>query len=207
MTATTIPPTSGEPLLLPPPHRSTTDVSWWGMLLLCLTEGSFFVYALMSYFYLSARKGAWPPAGIDRPTLQLPIIMTVVLMSSSATLYWAERGIRRGARGRLMTGTAVTIVLGLLFLALQVREYSDKLRHIVPQTHAYASTFYTTTTVHGLHVAFGLLILLFLLLRTLLGHFTAASHQPVKTMALYWHFVDIVWLLIFTTFYITPLFG
>jgi heme/copper-type cytochrome/quinol oxidase subunit 3 len=158
----------------------------------------------MTYFYLGALNPAWPPAGIDRPTLEKPIMMTILLIASSVTLYWGERGIKQGQPQRLKLGIAASIILGVAFLAIQWSEYHEKLRHFLPQTHAYASIFYTTTGFHGAHVAFGLLMLLLLGLRALLGHFDAQHHTAVTTTSLYWHFVDVVWLVIFTSFYLSP---
>lgn len=192
--------------LLPEPPKATHEIGWWGMAIACATEGAFFAYLIASYFYLGVRNPAWPPAGIDKPTLLLPSIMTAVLVSSSVCVYWGERGIMRGEQWRLRAGLGGGIVLGLTFLALQWREYHEKLRHFVPQTHAYASTFFTTTGFHGAHVAFGLLLLLFTLLRAALGHFDAHYHLGVKTASLYWHFVDGVWLVIFTSLYLSPRF-
>ena len=173
--------------LLPPPPSSTKDIGWWAMALTCATEGAFFAYLIISYFYLGLRAHSWPPPGFEKPKLELPLIMTATLLTSSVVLWWGEHGIKKGQRGRLVAGLAITIALGLGFLALQYREYHEKLRHFLPQTHSYASIFFTTTGFHGAHVAFGLLMLLYTLLRALLGHFDAEKHLGVKTVSLYWH--------------------
>jgi len=100
-------------------------------------------------------------------------------------------------------GTAA-VVLGAGFLTMQLLEYRRELRLMQPGTHAYASIFYTTTAFHGAHVTFGVLLLLFTLARALLGHFDEQSHLGVKVTSLYWHFVDVVWLFIFTMLYLSP---
>ena len=182
----------------------TRSVAWWGMALLCATEGTLFACLIASYFYLAVGSRRWPPAGIEVPKLLLPGIMTACLVSSSAVLHWAERGIRQDQRGRLTAGLGMTIVLGVAFLLLQAREYADKLKHFRPQEHAYASLFYTITGFHGVHVAAGILLLGYTLLRAARGHFTAEEHVGVSVTSLYWHFVDVVWLVILTSLYLSP---
>lgn len=189
---------------LPPPASSSRDIEWWGMSLLCATEAAFFAYLIMSYFYLALRSSAWPPAGLEKPRLFIPLVMTAVLLSSSLALWWGERGIKKGRQARLRAGVGLAAFLGLVFLALQWREYHEKLRQMIPQTHAYSSIFYTTTGFHGAHVAFGLLLLLTTLLRAFRGHFDAERHIGVKVTSLYWHFVDGVWLVIVACLYISP---
>jgi heme/copper-type cytochrome/quinol oxidase subunit 3 len=201
MTSATIPISSDDRL---PEPTSVHDVSWWAMCLVCATEASFFVYCIASYFYLGAANPVWPPVGIAKPSLQKPIAMTIILVCSSATLYWGERGIKQGNQHRFKLGLAASIVLGIVFLGFQWSEYHEKLQHFLPETNAYASIFYTTTGFHGAHVAFGVLMLLFIGVRALLGHFDAEHHVAVTTASLYWHFVDVVWLVIFTSFYLSP---
>jgi heme/copper-type cytochrome/quinol oxidase subunit 3 len=133
--------------------------------------------------------------------------MTLLLLSSSAFLYWGERGIKRGNQRRLRQGLGVALLLGLAFLLLQAIEYREKLKHMGPTAHAYSATFFTITGFHGSHVAFGLLILLFAELRALRGHFSAGEHCGVQVSSLYWHFVDAVWLVIFASLYLSPHFS
>ena len=186
------------------PERPTRSVAWWGMALLCATEGTLFACLIASYFYLAVGSRQWPPPGIEAPKLLLPGLMTGCLVLSSAVLYWAERGIRQGQRGRLTAGLAGSIMLGVAFLVLQAREYADKLKHFRPQEHAYASLFYTITGFHGAHVAAGVLLLGYTLLRAARGHFTARDHVGMSVTSLYWHFVDVVWLVILTSLYLSP---
>jgi heme/copper-type cytochrome/quinol oxidase subunit 3 len=186
------------------PDARTRDIGWWGMALLCATEGSLFAYLIASYLYLGTSNRGWPPAGIELPALSLPLVMMVVLLASSLVLRWGEQGIRAGDVRRLRVGIGGSLVLGLVFLALQVVEYQDKLRHFGPTTHAYASLFYTITGFHGAHVTLGLLMLAFTGVRASLGHFTARGYQGVSNVALYWHFVDGVWVAIVAVLYVSP---
>jgi len=175
-----------------------------GMMLLIATEASFFVYLLFSYFYLaSMARGSWPPNG--NPALRLSLPNTIVLIVSSGTMWWAEAGIKRGQQGRLRLGLLVTLLLGLLFLALQGLEYSHQ--KFTPATHAYGSLFFTITGFHGAHVAAGLLMNIFVQARAWAGHFTATRHLALSNVALYWHFVDIVWIIVFLSLYISPRLG
>ena len=178
-------------------------VGYWAMVLLCVTEAVLFAYLISSYFYLGVSNRSWPPAGA-RPSLTKPLIMTVFLVSSSVVLIFAARARERGARGRYALGTALTIALGAGFLVLQALEYRDYLRYMPPATGAYASTFFLITGFHGTHVALGLLLLLWTLLADSRGRLADKSPLAVKNSALYWHFVDAVWLVILTCLYLSP---
>lgn len=190
--------------LLPPAWRPHQEVAWWAMVLLCMSEGALFAYFVVAYFYLGLQSPAWPPPGIEKPKLALPLVMTALLLSSSVVLIVGERQREHGKRGRHRACTTITVLLGLGFLALQVREYSEKLQHMRPQSNAYASTFYTITSFHGMHVAFGLLLLLWMLLREVRGRVDPERPVAIKVTSLYWHFVDAVWLVILTTLYLSP---
>lgn len=177
---------------------------FWGMMLLIATEASLFAYLLFSYFYLgSMAAGPWPPDG--PPSLKLVIPNTILLLLSSATMYWAESGIREGNKGRLRMGLLATLVLGIVFLAIQGVEYSKQ--HFTPTTSAYGSLFFTITGFHGAHVFVGLLMIAVILARAYLGHFRAGRHEAVTNVSWYWHFVDVVWLCVFTSLYISPYLG
>lgn len=174
---------------------------WWGMVLLIVTEASLFVYLLFSYFYLgSMARGPWPPPG--PPELRLALPNTAILLLSSGTMWWAESGIRRDAQGRLRLGLLLTLALGMVFLSIQMVEY----RHstFTPATDAYGSLFFTITGFHSAHVAVGLLMLAVVGVRASLGHFSARRHLAVTNVSWYWHFVDVVWLAVFTSLYLSP---
>ena len=186
---------------LPLDSVGTSAPGAYGMLLLILTEASLFGYLLFSYFYLaSMARGPWPPTGM--PELRLALPNTGVLLLSSGAMWWAETGIRRGQRGRLLVGLALALGLGLVFLGIQLVEY----RHqpFGPSTDAYGSLFFTITGFHGAHVAVGLLMIAVVALRAGLGHFSARRHLAVTNVSWYWHFVDAVWLVVFTSLYLSP---
>jgi heme/copper-type cytochrome/quinol oxidase subunit 3 len=174
-----------------------------GMVLFILTEATLFTTFLVSYFFLRFQATAlWPPDGIESPTLVLPAIMTVVLLSSSIPMHIADAGIRRGSRLRLRVGLLVSFLLGAVFLGLQVFEYAEKLKEFTPQTNAYGSLFFMITGAHGAHVAGGLLLNLWTQVQAGRGFYSRDRHLTVRNVALYWHFVDAVWIAIFSSLYL-----
>ena len=174
---------------------------WWVMVLVIATEAMFFAFLLFSYFYVgSGAVGPWPPAG--PPELRLAAPNTAILLASSAAVWWGERGIAHDAQRQLRVGLLVMLVLGATFLAIQGVEYSRK--PFTPQSHAYGSLFYTITGFHGAHVFVGLLMSAVVQLRAWRGHFTAERHLAVTNVAMYWHFVDAVWIAVFLSLYVSP---
>lgn len=171
------------------------------MVLIITTEAMLFAYLLFAYFYLaSMAKTAWPPSGAPELALVLP--NTIILLASSGTMWWAESGIRAGSQLRLRLGMLGTLLLGLVFLVIQGIEYSRK--GFALQANAYSSLFFTITGFHGAHVFVGLLFNIVVQIRAWLGHFTANRHLAVTNAAMYWHFVDVVWLVVFTSLYLVP---
>jgi cytochrome c oxidase subunit I+III len=185
---------------LPVGASGRRSVGWWGMAAVVITEGAFFAYLLFSYFYLaSISSNPWPS---DVPGFGLPLVNTLILLVSSGVVVWADRGARAGNTGRLTAGLAGAIALGVLFLVLQGVEYSREQASFTKD--AYGSLFYTITSFHGAHVFVGLLMLTVVLVRALRGHFATGRAEAVSNVAMYWHFVDAVWLAVFTSLYITP---
>lgn len=175
------------------------DLSWWGMALFIITEGTLFAYLIASYFYVGSSNPAWPPIV---PEIRITAINTALLIISSGCAIMADRSIKRGRTRLLSAWLGVTILLGVIFLALQMHEYTTLTFR--PQTDAYGSLFYLITGLHGAHVAAGLLMLLYVLVRALAGHFNAVRHFAVRNAILYWHFVDVVWIVVFTSLYVLP---
>jgi heme/copper-type cytochrome/quinol oxidase subunit 3 len=196
--------TSYRVLPLPGVRPVGRPLGWWGIVLVIATESAFFAFLLFSYFYSgSVASGPWPPHGA--PELTLTGINTLLLLSSSGAMWWGERGIRNGDARRLMWGLAGTLLLGIAFLTIQAVEYSHKT--FTPRTDAYGSLFFTITGFHGAHVAVGIIMVAVTLVRAALGHFGADRRTAVSVTALYWHFVDAVWLAVFTSLYLTPRLG
>jgi heme/copper-type cytochrome/quinol oxidase subunit 3 len=177
---------------------------WFGMLSLIATEASIFLYLLFSYYYVAiwSEGGFLPP---ELPHFDLAGPDTVILLLSSVAVWWGERGARRGARGQLAAGLAVGILLGLIFVGIQLIEWRGKPFRL--SSGPYSSLYFTITGFHMAHVVIGLAILAALFVWTLLGYFDRRRHAPVAIGAIYWHFVDAVWLAVFFTIYVTPHLG
>ena len=190
--------------LLPPPPSPRSHTAWWGMVLFLLNEATLFASLIGGYFYLGLGNRSWPPAGTPKPELRLPLVMTALLLSSSIVLFFGEKGFEQGKRIRYRIATLVTILLGLGFLFVQAREYADKLKAHSPSENAYESIFFTITGLHGTHVAFGVLFLVWALCREWSGTTHPRYPLAIKNSSLYWHFVDGVWLVILTCLYLSP---
>ncbi|HEY6830214.1 MAG TPA: cytochrome c oxidase subunit 3 [Gemmatimonadaceae bacterium] len=195
--------TAANPYELPinPAHHA--NPGWWAMALIITTEAMLFAYMLFSYFYIGSMTiGPFPSSG--PPKLDLTLPNTAILLLSSGTMLWAERGIRAGNQLRLRLGMLITLVLGIVFLLIQGIEYSHK--QIALQSNAYSGLFFTITGLHGAHVFVGLLLNAVVQVWAWRGWFTAERHLAVTNAAMYWHFVDAVWLVVFFSLYITPRF-
>ena len=174
-----------------------------GMALFIATEAMLFVMLFWSYVYLGRNAGA---TAWERPAPRLfyPMVMLAVLLLSSAVVHWAElrvdRGHTRAARGAVLA----TILLGVSFLWLQKLEYAERLKEITPVTSAYGSIFYLITGIHGAHVVLGVLMLAYVLVLPQIGETDRPPHRPLHNAAMYWHFVDAVWVLIVGMLYVVP---
>jgi heme/copper-type cytochrome/quinol oxidase subunit 3 len=177
----------------------------YGMILFIISEVFFFIAFFWAFFHSSlapsVELGAiWPPHGIQvLNAWEVPLLNTVILLSSGATVTWAHHAIISGDRQGAITGLALTILLALIFTALQGLEYYE-----APFTIAdgvYGTTFYIATGFHGLHVIIGTIFLTVCLLRLIKYHFTKHHHFGFEAAAWYFHFVDVVWLFLFVTIY------
>ncbi len=187
---------------LPTRLSGTRSPAWWGMLWFCATEAMLFASFIGAYYFLRGAVQAFGAEGGRYVPLGRPLVMTVLLVTSSVSAWWGEAGIKRGDALRLRIGLGITFLLGIGFLLVQAREYAS--RDTSWTTSAYDSLFITITGFHGAHVAIGLLMNLWVQLRTWLGHFDAGRHDAVSNAVLYWHFVDGVWLCIVATLYLSP---
>jgi heme/copper-type cytochrome/quinol oxidase subunit 3 len=173
------------------------------MMLFIATEAMLFVMLFWSYFYLGHDAGpaSWesPP-----PALFYPFVMLAVLLASSVVVHWAELHVDRGDPRMARAALLITIVLGMTFLWLQKLEYAERLREITPTTNAYGSIFYTLTGLHGMHVALGVLMLMYVLALPKIGKTNRPPYRPLHNAAMYWHFVDVVWVFIVAVLYVAP---
>ncbi len=154
-------------------------------------------------------EGAWPTSGpkgspfTPMAAWGIPAINTLILLSSGATVTWAHWGLLKDNRAQLIVGLFLTIALGLTFLGLQAFEYIHAYTELglTLKTGVYGSTFFMLTGFHGFHVTLGSIMLIVVLLRSIKGHFTPDHHFAFEGVAWYWHFVDVVWLLLFIFVY------
>jgi heme/copper-type cytochrome/quinol oxidase subunit 3 len=197
---------SGELSIGVPPleaRGSGRSLGWWGAVWLIATEGMLFALLLFGNFYLRAYNRHWPMGGIEDPELAKSGVRTIVLLSSTIPVVVAERAAKRGQRGLAAAGLVLTILMGSAFLAGHVDEYLTLWPELRPSTNAYGSVFYTITALHALHVLIGIMVLGFLLWRLLAGHYGAGHSEPIEVGTLYWHFVDVVWVFVFSSLYLS----
>jgi heme/copper-type cytochrome/quinol oxidase subunit 3 len=167
-----------------------------------LTEGTLFICLFASYYFLGADKYRW--ATNTPPKLLKAFIMLGILLGSSLVVMWGERLIKQ-ERYKLARGAVLlTILMGLVFIAVQLSEYRDHWKTLTPQSDSYGSIFYTITTFHAAHVIMGLLMLGYLAVLPNYGPVAVPPHRPYRVVALYWHFVDIVWLFVVLLLYVIP---
>jgi len=189
----------------PEAHRSSrVDARTLGMLLFIISEvmvfGAFFTAFFTAYFFIRVVGGAeWPAEGTELPKL-IAGVNTAVLVSSSFTMHWALEAVKSDNRFGLQSAMVTTFLLGATFLFVQINEYV----HVgfSPQDSAQGTIFYGLTGLHGAHVFIGLTLLAMVTVRAFRGHFSSAEHHGVEVPGIYWHFVDIMWVIVFTTVYL-----
>ena len=181
----------------------------YGMTLFIASEVMFFVAFFWAYFHFAlypehvsgAAQAIWPPAGIQTfDPWGLPFLNTMILLLSGCTVTWAHAALLQNDRKALIQGLALTVALGILFTALQIKEYT-----IAPFPFSgggvYPSVFFLATGFHGFHVFVGTTFLAVCLVRAIKGHFSPEKHFGFEAAAWYWHFVDVVWLFLFVCIY------
>jgi cytochrome c oxidase subunit III len=158
--------------------------------------GSFFT----AYFFVRVVNGySWPPAGQHLPVF-VAGINTAILVTSSATMHWALQSVKRGNRAGLQAGLVLTFCMGLTFLLTQIAEYARI--GFAPNDNGFTTIFFCLTGLHGMHVFVGLTLLGFATVRAFRGHFSAEHHHGVEIPGIYWHFVDVMWIVVYLTVYI-----
>ncbi|GJE61531.1 cytochrome c oxidase subunit 3 [Methylobacterium trifolii] len=186
----------------------------YGMMMFIASEVMFFVAWFWAYFEaalytadpIQASRveftgGTWPPKGIEAfDPWHLPLLNTLILLTSGTTVTWAHHALLHGDRKGLKYGLWLTVILGLLFTACQAYEYGHA--HFAFSGSIYSSTFFMATGFHGAHVIIGTIFLGICLYRAYLGQFTTTQHLGFEFAAWYWHFVDVVWLFLFAAIYV-----
>ena len=185
----------------PVAHQSSRVTSTvLGMLLFIASEIMLFGSFFTAYFFVRVVNGyAWPPHGFELPRY-VAGINTAILVTSSFTMHWALRSIRRNNRAGLQAGLVLTFLMGLTFLLTQFIEYARV--GFAPHDNAFTTIFFCLTGLHGAHVFVGLTILLFATIRAFRGHFDSEHYHGVELPGIYWHFVDVMWIVVYATVYI-----
>jgi cytochrome c oxidase subunit III len=182
-------------------HQSSrVDSATLGMLLFIASEVMVFGSFFTAYFFVRVVNNyPWPPEGSELPVF-VAGVNTAILVTSSFTMHWATQAIKRGNRAGLQAGMVLTLALGICFLLTQAREYSRI--GFAPHDNAFGTVFYALTGLHGAHVLVGLTLLSMVTVRSFRGHYSPEHHHGVEIPGIYWHFVDVMWVIVYTTVYI-----
>ena len=172
----------------------------YGMIFFIVSEVMFFTAFFAAYFFLRAHNPEWPPANIETLPIHIPVLGTLILLSSGATVTWAHHALLTNRRGDAILATFLTWQLGLMFTALQSYEYSHASFGF--SDGVYATVFYMLTGFHGFHVFLGTCMLMFAHWRLQKGDFSRHNHFYFEATAWYWHFVDVVWIGLFLFIYV-----
>jgi cytochrome c oxidase subunit 3 len=188
----------------PPANRSSRlDPTVFGMLLFIASEAMLFGSFFAAYFFVRVVNPSapeiWPPEPFELPVF-VASVNTAILVTSSFTVHWATQAIKRNDRNGLKAGLVVTILLGLAFLLTQAVEYAHVGFNL--GDGAFASSFFGLTGLHGAHVFVGLTLLTIAAVRAFRGHYTAEHHHGVEIPAIYWHFVDVMWIVVWVAVYL-----
>ena len=172
-----------------------------GIFLFIASEVMLFGAFFTAYFFVRVVNEAevWPPEGFHLPVF-VAGVNTAILVTSSFTIHWALQSIKRDSRAGLQAGLVLTLALGTTFLITQMLEYSRI--GFAPRDGAFGSSFYGLTGLHGAHVLVGLILLAVATVRSFRGHYSAAHHHGVEIPGIYWHFVDVMWIVVYATVYI-----
>jgi heme/copper-type cytochrome/quinol oxidase subunit 3 len=179
-------------------------LGWWGVGALVTTEAALFAFLLFSYYYTCVTA---PDDWVlePHPSLKVALPDTILLVASSFVAWWGERGILTRQRSQALVGFGGAFVMGAVFALVQCYEWHSKAFSL--GTSSYGSLYFVTTGFHMAHVVVGVLILAAIFVWTALDYFSPRRRLSVSAGVLYWHFVDVVWLFVFTTYYITPYLG
>ena len=179
---------------------SRVDAPLLGMFLFIISEVMLFGAFFTAYFFIRVvGDSPWPAPGEHLPVV-VAGINTAILVSSSFTMHWALEGARNENRAALRVGMLTTFLLGLTFLCIQINEYV--FIGFAPADNAQGSIFYGLTGLHGAHVFVGLTLLAMATIRAFRGHFTTKEHRGIEIPGIYWHFVDVMWIVVYTVVYI-----
>jgi heme/copper-type cytochrome/quinol oxidase subunit 3 len=175
---------------------------WHAMWCVIATEFMLFVCMFGSYYYLGTHRH-WNNTETP-PHLTYAFILLAILLISSLVLGWGERQVKNGSSGTGRAALWATVGMGLIFVVLQCFEYIDHWKTLAPYSDTYGSIFYAITTLHAAHVIAGILMLSYVGILPRYGETRGTPHLVYSTVALYWHFVDFVWIVVVALLYVAP---
>jgi heme/copper-type cytochrome/quinol oxidase subunit 3 len=183
------------------PETRGYSTAFWGMAVLITTESMIFIALLAAYFFVRASSSQWPQGGIEAPKLLRPSIFTVVLLGSSLPLFWMEVALRRGRMQQVRMALLLSFLMGLAFI---VNTAYDFVHPEFPWTeNAYTSLHTTIVGLHAIHVCIGLGMSLAVQVKAWTGRISREHHVTPEVFALYWHFVDVVWIFVFSSLFLS----
>jgi heme/copper-type cytochrome/quinol oxidase subunit 3 len=183
-------------------RRRGYSTAWWGMVVLITTEAMIFLSLLSAYFFLRATSRQWPIGGLPRPELHRTIVFTVVLLGSSIPIFWMEHALRRGHMRQVKGTLLAAFLMGAAFLGNTAYDFTHM--EFGWRENAYSSLFHTILGLHGLHVLVGLLMSIVVQVKVWMGKVSRERHTTPEIFALYWHFVDGVWVFVFASLIVSP---
>lgn len=192
------------------PHYGRASVGKIGMWIFLLSDAFSFGGLLLAYGILRGGSDVWRDPALKEPALGINFtaVLTFILICSSVTMVLAHAAAVEGKRQETIKYLGLTILGGVLFLTGQYQEYWGIVGHglisegLIFGKSAYATTFFVTTSFHGLHVLTGTIYLIVILIRTAMGKYDGGNHDHIEICGLFWHFVDLVWILVFTFIYL-----
>lgn len=185
-------------------HEEHPDLRVWGLLTFLVSESLMFGGFFAAYLLLRGIAAEWPPEGTEVELL-VPAVNTVILVSSSFVIHLGDKAIKNNNVQGMRKWYIITALMGAIFLAGQVYEYKTLGYGLT--TNIFSNCFYLMTGFHGLHVFIGLVLILGVLWRSRRpGHYSSTKHVGIEMAEIYWHFVDIIWIILFTLLYILTMF-
>jgi cytochrome c oxidase subunit III len=182
-------------------HSEHPDLRLFGFIVFLISESMLFLGLFVAYFTFRAVAPSWPPVGTPDLEILLPGINTIILLSSSFVIHNADVAIKKNEVAAFRMWFLITMAMGATFLAGQLYEYAHLEFNL--KTNLFSSTFYVLTGFHGLHVLVGILMMGAVLWRSRrVGHYSSENHFGIEAAEVYWHFVDVIWVLLFTILYI-----
>ncbi len=182
-------------------HGEHPDHRMFGIILFLIAEGMIFFGLFAAYVIYKTTTPIWPPEGTPELELLLPSINSVILISSSFVMHMGQKAIKQNDTVGLQRWFVLTMIMGVIFLVGQGYEYTHTGFGLT--TNLFTSCFYVLTGFHGLHVTLGVLFILAVLWRSRQpGHYSSEAHFGVEAAEIYWHFVDVIWVVLFILVYL-----